>query len=453
MFKIVTIFFFTLFFLLVLRSFGLEQISTKALYDFDEARYAEIAKNTVITNNWLIPQASGPDDPNSITTTTLPSGANLHPYFWKPPLHTWIISLAFIVSGHQNELMVRLPSLIFSLLSLIVIFKIAQILFPQDKLVAYLSAVLFSINNDFSFISSQGIAEAQLLFFNLLCLYFLLKPTKTKIIPSGISLGLAIITKSFATFWVFPLALFLIFKYQPRKIITWLITVTMVALPWHLFMYLKFGNIFIDNYVLVNTLGRGLGQQNNLAPTYWYLKYALWQWKTYFIILPLSLFFPKKIFLLIWMTLIFVPFSLVKSKVWWYILPFWTPLCIYLSYLITLTFRKFPKITSLLFLSWIIVTNYLTLSQIKTRTDWNQGIKQLAISHLNLSRLAVYKIPYESPLYYFNSGEISRKVNENTNYIVTNQDYYQQLDPKTWQVIDHRLGDYLLLRHPPPLGF
>lgn len=436
------IFFIIVFILLILRSFLFEQLLTKAFYDFDEARYAEIAKNTKITRNWLIPQSGGPDDPQNIFIDTLKSGISLHPYFWKPPLHPWIISIL----GPITELSVRLPSLIFSLLILVLIFSISKSIYPNNILIPYLSVILFSLSNDFSFISSQGIAEAQLLFFNLLCLYLLLKPSHKNIIMSGISLGLAIMTKSFATFWVFPLAIYLIYKHNPKKIFIWLLSIIIIAIPWHLFMYIKFGNIFISNYFLVNTIGRASGEQSNIAPIYWYLKYALWQWSTYVIFIPLVfIFFKKKSwFLLFWMALIIIPFSLFKSKVWWYIFPFWVPFCILSAYLLSLLFIKYRSITTVLFLIWILITSKLTLNQCKLRGDWNQGIKQLSIIYPNLTNLSVYKIPYESPLYYFNTGTISREITKNTNYIISNKDYYRELDAKQWQVIDNRLGDYLL---------
>jgi 4-amino-4-deoxy-L-arabinose transferase-like glycosyltransferase len=426
--------------LLVLRAIYWEKIATKSLYDFDEARYAEIAKNIIKTNNWLIPMAGGPDDPPNLNYFKLQNGIWLHPYFWKPPLQTQIIALSYKIFG-INELTVRLPSFVLAIASLGIVYLLGNRLF-NDSRVSFLSVILLVANNDFSYLSSQGVAEMQLLFFNLLTIYLLLK-NKYKL--AGVAFGLAILTKSFAVFWVIPIGLMVIKKDNYlRNVLYWLVIGLMIALPWHLLMYYKFGNDFIINYLVVNTVGRSNGSQSNIAPFYWYVKYAIWQWKSYLILLPFLVFFRfnrKLIFLIIWMVIIFVPFSLIKSKVWWYIFPFWVPFCLLMAFLAVKT-----KYWLVIIGVWFMATSFSTYNQSKTRTDWNLGLKELSLKHGNLYNLAVYGIPYESPLYYFNTGVISRIIDKETEYVITNKDYYQQLG-SSWRVVDEKSGDILMTRN------
>jgi len=236
------IIFFTLLFLLIsLRAFLSEKIYTKTLYDFDEARYAEIAKNHLKTTVWLVPQAGGPDDSQTLFHSTLNNGVTLSPYFWKPPLHPWIIAIFFKLFG-QSEFITRLPSLLFSFASLIFIYLISNKLFPKNRGVGLLSALLLACTNDFSFISSQGIAESQLLFLSLASIYFLINK-KPKIFLSALFISLAFMTKSFGTFWLYPLCLYLIFKNSTNKtsnILKWLTIQAILILPWHLYMYFLF---------------------------------------------------------------------------------------------------------------------------------------------------------------------------------------------------------------------
>jgi len=56
------------------RAFFVEEIASRPLNDFDEARYAEVAKNIVKTKNWVVPLAGGPDEPRNIISTRLPNG-------------------------------------------------------------------------------------------------------------------------------------------------------------------------------------------------------------------------------------------------------------------------------------------------------------------------------------------------------------------------------------------
>jgi 4-amino-4-deoxy-L-arabinose transferase-like glycosyltransferase len=72
-------------------------LSAYPLYDTTEARYAEIARVMLATDNWVTPQIE-PGEP-----------------FWaKPPLSIWATALSFSVLG-INEFAARLPSLLFTL--------------------------------------------------------------------------------------------------------------------------------------------------------------------------------------------------------------------------------------------------------------------------------------------------------------------------------------------------
>lgn len=445
------IIFFTLLFLLIsLRAFLSENIYTKTLYDFDEARYAEIAKNHLKTTVWLVPQAGGPDDSQTLFHSTLNNGVTLSPYFWKPPLHPWIIAIFFKLFG-QSEFITRLPSLLFSFASLIFIYLISNKLFPKNRGVGLLSALLLACTNDFSFISSQGIAESQLLFLSLASIYFLINK-KPKIFLSALFISLAFMTKSFGTFWLYPLCLYLIFKNSTNKtsnILKWLTIQAILILPWHLYMYFLFKEEFITNYLLVNTIGRGTGQQQNIAPIYWYIKYALFNWKSYFIagiiiFIPLLKNLKKHSFLIFWMLIIFIPYSIIRSKVWWYIYPFWIPFLILFSSQCLYFFSRYKKITILALSLIIILTNINTFKRTTERTDWNRGIKNIAQRNQNLSNFSVYQIPYETPLYYFNTGRISREIIQETQYILTSKDYKNELiKTNQWQIIDQDQNSYL----------
>ncbi|MFA6250148.1 MAG: glycosyltransferase family 39 protein, partial [Candidatus Shapirobacteria bacterium] len=369
------------------RSIFWEDLSTKALYDFDEARYAEVAKNILKTNNLFTPMAGGPDDYQPITLYTLPNGSSLHPYFWKPPLHTWILALSFSVFG-INELSTRLPSLLFGVGLLVITYLISHQLFAPSRssFASLIVVVLLASTADFSFLSSQGIAETQLLFFALLSLYLLLKPTP-RLFLSALCASLAFMTKSFSTFWLFLTCFYLFYqrKFSPKMILSWLSIATILILPWHLFMFLKFKNIFIERYVLVNTIQRATGVQQNVAPVYWYLRYMFTQWWPQLLLLPLlfiaffkhyrRLHLPILFLTIFWALSVFAPFSLAKSKVWWYIFPLWPPFLILAAYL--LSFFTHRKLLAAYLLIIVLLSTVNTYQQSLLRTDYNQGFRQI----------------------------------------------------------------------------
>jgi len=161
-----------------------------------------------------------------------------------------------------------LPSLIFATASLI-LFAMIFINIFGDYLLAAAAIFIFSSSNDFSFLSSQGLAEMELLFFCLLAFYL---AVKKNYFLSGLALGLSFLTKSFAVFWVFPTVFtysILFDKKELGKKIAKLLSAFVITIsPWHLFMFTKFGEVFINRYFVVNTFGRGVAAEANLAPIY-----------------------------------------------------------------------------------------------------------------------------------------------------------------------------------------
>jgi len=88
--------------------FRLVSIGLYPLMDTTEARYGEIARIMVDSNNWLTPQFD----------------YNL-PFWGKPPMHTWASALSIGLLD-DSEFAIRLPHLITGLMTLLVIFLFAK---------------------------------------------------------------------------------------------------------------------------------------------------------------------------------------------------------------------------------------------------------------------------------------------------------------------------------------
>ena len=336
-----------------IKAFGVEQIHTRSLRDFDEARYAEVAQNIVRTGNWIIPLAGGPDEPRDTIYTTLPNGQHLYPYFWKPPLHPQIIAAFMHVMG-VGELAVRLPTVLFALASCGFFYLLARRLFP-DTLWAPLVAVLFFISGtDFSLLLGQGLAEMQLLCFCLAAVYCASYKTRTGAVLAGVAFGCAFLTKSFISFWVPAVVAFVLYERGQYKEFSirlglYLLAALVVAAPWHLLMYAQFGTVFIDRYFLTNSTGRTSGATGNIAPVQWYFIYMLDQWKPYVFILPalaagIGASIQKRErstwLLLLWGLVILIPLSIARSKVYWYIFPVWIPTALALAVFLERAYRR-----------------------------------------------------------------------------------------------------------------
>lgn len=255
-----------------------------------------------------------------------------------------------------------------------------------------------------------------------------------------------------------------------------------IILPWHVYMYFKFGSVFIDRYVLTNILGRVDGATGNQAPIKWYLIYMLDQWKPYIFALPIlsSLFFSQLIkkqkslwLILIWIGLILLPLSLASSKVYWYIFPIIIPISILLSFglesaytqrrylilILTLIFSIFSThpfwqlnirhtpIKEFVFffvamglisfilnqktkrnLIYLLIVNLMLICGLSlqhnyktslSRQDDNAPIKHILTSHRPYSNLTVLNMAYEAPLFYADTGNVEMGVQATTQFILT----------------------------------
>lgn len=106
-----------------------------ALVDPTEARYASVAQEMVLSNNWVTPQ--------------LPMPEGVVPYLGKPPLHFWLTAISYKIFG-MDEWSARLPSMLGAIIILLSVYIFASRAFDRETgilaaLVTLSSAVFFYI--------------------------------------------------------------------------------------------------------------------------------------------------------------------------------------------------------------------------------------------------------------------------------------------------------------------
>ena len=114
------------------------------LMDMTEARYAEIAREMVTSNHWIMPQI----DPGV-------------PFWGKPPLSIWATALSFKLFG-ISEFTARLSSLIFVVGSIFLIFILAK--YIENRLFALKTAVVMSTMGLVYYMASGVMTDPALLF-------------------------------------------------------------------------------------------------------------------------------------------------------------------------------------------------------------------------------------------------------------------------------------------------
>jgi len=111
-------------------------IAARDLWNPDEPRYAEVAREMRVSGEYFVPHLNG------------------RIYAEKPPLHFWSIAAASLATGEVDEVSARLPSLLAAIATLFLLFGIAYRLF--DREVAWTSVLVFATSSKILWQSRVG---------------------------------------------------------------------------------------------------------------------------------------------------------------------------------------------------------------------------------------------------------------------------------------------------------
>ncbi|EKE00351.1 MAG: Glycosyl transferase, family 39 [uncultured bacterium] len=328
------------------------------LLPWDEAIYAQIAKNMVVKNEYI--NLYWQDDDI---------------WYEKPPFGMWAMALSFKLIGF-SDFAVRLPSAIFGLFTVITVYLFGKRL--ANKTVGFLSAFVLLTTFNYLYYARASMLDVTATFFITFALYnywlFKSNDSRKNLIFSGISIGLAIMTKGvigfvpFAVIGLYELYLFIsrqqgLSKKLIKNYLMLFLVSAAIFLPWHLEMYRRFGNAFISNYIGYHVLDRAASAiEDKGRPFLWYVTVMKVSMRIWFIALIPAILLAlvkvikrdnKFVFLLIWALFIFVLFSSSVSKLKWYIIPIYpvTALMVgvFVEWVIDFMFKRLTFIKPVMF--------------------------------------------------------------------------------------------------------
>ncbi|MBD3366185.1 phospholipid carrier-dependent glycosyltransferase [candidate division WWE3 bacterium] len=329
------------------------------LIPWDEAIYAGIAKNMVKSGEYLIQQWH-----------------NLDVWYEKPPLYMWLMAGLMRVFGFSS-LAARLPSALFGVGIVLSVYAFAKKYF--GKVVGFFASLVLLTTVHFLYYSRAAMLDVTTTFFISvsLFLYFsarsrllsveglkgLLKDMGTvsssdkklkaqfpfRWIFSGAFVGLAVMTKGVVGFLPLPVMalyeLYLLITKQSN--LSWklvsryaflFVAACLVFLPWHVYMYFRFGPAFIQNYIGYHVLDRAMTAiEDKGRPFWWYTVVLKVSMRIWFLVLIPALVFAvvrvfrrdnRIVFLSLWAVFVFLFFSAAKSKLIWYIMPLYPALAL-----------------------------------------------------------------------------------------------------------------------------
>ena len=281
---------------------------------------------------------------------------NYEPRFNKPPLTYWLMALSSLIFG-MTEFAMRLPIVLCGIGSVLLTFLLGKKLHGTE--VGLISAFIMAFSIQFYSNSRYASPEIPLTFFFILTLYFFIagyKDNKWKyIFYSYVALVLTIWVKGYPYLILIGLIVFSYilwdvnfnFKkfFEKLKFLKLHIGITFVLIFgfwWFVYMYLKFGNEFLDVY-MQETLKRAIAKESKgLADLIFYPYVILWGFLPY----SLSFYFSffgylknwKKIkeisFVFTWFLVMLVVFTIAKGKVPTYFIQAHAALSIMLAYFI-----------------------------------------------------------------------------------------------------------------------
>jgi 4-amino-4-deoxy-L-arabinose transferase-like glycosyltransferase len=291
------------------------------LWNPDEPRYAQVAKEMLQGEGWLIPHL------------------NSAVYYDKPPLLFWLIAGAAKGLGAMNEVAARLPSAFFGLLTLVLVFFFGKRLY--DERTGFFSAFVLATGGEFFWLARRADLDITLTFFTTLAIFCFYVGYQQKgwrflfylIAFGAMALGFftklypALIVPFFAVSGYFLWQRKLKFFVDPAHIPGMAILVALLG-GWTYLAYLKGGGDYLFGLFFQKTASTFFVTFGHREPFLYYF----WNFPADF--LPWTFFLPSAIiygltgkdkketmFLLVWFALVFLFFSLAQAKRELYILP------------------------------------------------------------------------------------------------------------------------------------
>jgi len=317
------------------------------LWAADEQTYSQWAFYMFKTGDYMTPWAFG----------------DLLMWIGKPPLVMWLMSLAYQVFGVTN-FAARFWSAVFGTLSLVLVFYLGKKLYNLH--VGLISALVLGTFTTFHVFARHAMLDVSFIFFMLASIYFLLLSEKTEnanryVALGGLFFGLAFMTKQVVAFLI-PLIVFAYFTatgrgirflFKKRFALFWQVGVLIVA-PWMIYMTLRFGPDFWHSFFVFSGIMRASTPiEGHVGGYLFYFNYLVNNENLFWIVLlpfsaGLCLFnavfkrLKADTLVLAWMSIVLLLFTLIQTKLEWYILPAFPAFAIAIGSFLYMLLKKTP---------------------------------------------------------------------------------------------------------------
>jgi 4-amino-4-deoxy-L-arabinose transferase-like glycosyltransferase len=317
------------------------------LWNPDEPRYAEVAREMVSRGDWILMHYNGETYPD------------------KPPLFFWLIAFSSFLWQGFSSFSVRFPAALFGTLTILITFFLGKTLYSSRT--GFFSGLILATSLEFSYLSTRANIDTTLTFFttaSLFCFFqwYRSAPPHPSPLPNGeregvrgdqikpgkarsfviygfyIGMALATLAKGPVGF-ILPLSISLIYLVVQKdwdclkrmRLLSGMVLFVGIVLLWYLPAVFKGGEDYLQATLFKHTIDRYAQGWSKGRPIYYYLynfpiEFLPW---VFFIPAAVAYGFSREkaekrgefLFLFMWFALIFIFFSLSKGKRGIYLLP------------------------------------------------------------------------------------------------------------------------------------
>ena len=317
------------------------------LWNPDEPRYAQVAREMVDGGDWVLMHFNG------------------KMYADKPPLFFWLIALSSFLWQGFTSFSVRFPSAFFGTLTILFTFFIGKNLYSSRT--GFISGLVLATSAEFAYLSTRANIDATLTFFTTASFFCflkwykntaphpsplpvgereeltgnrILKGSKRPFIIYGFYIGMALATLAKGPVgFILPLLVSLAYLIIQKdwngikrmKLIQGMILFIIIVLAWYLPALLKGGKEYFNETIMLHTVDRFAKGSSHIRPFYYYLYNFPADFLPWIFFLPAAVAYGfsggkagvKKefLFLFVWFAVIFIFFSFSKGKRGLYLLP------------------------------------------------------------------------------------------------------------------------------------
>jgi 4-amino-4-deoxy-L-arabinose transferase-like glycosyltransferase len=306
-------------------------MGARDLWNPDEPRYAQVAREMLETGDWIVPHLNGEVYPE------------------KPPLYFWLVALLSKPFGDVTETTARFPSAMATTLIVIITYFLGTKMVGRRE--AFWGALITATSTQVFSIGRMGVIDSLLTLCMLaaLTMFYVGYVGKHELLyPAGfLFLALAALSKGPVGVAV-PLFVMIAFLFLEiflrregsRRQLAWfalgtllgLLVVAFFVVPWWKAAYERSDGVYGSLSILAKqTKGRMFDSYSHRKPFYYYGIHILWLFLPWIVFFPLAAHTIKRRgnlrehtglrFLLVWLVGVFLFFTLISGKRSQYILP------------------------------------------------------------------------------------------------------------------------------------